>query len=321
VTPATLRVVLDCDPGHDDAMAILLAAATPAIELEAITTVAGNQTLEKVTLNARRVCSTAGITGVPVAAGCDRPLTRAPIVAGDIHGASGLDGVDWDEPRVPVDPRNGVDLIIERAAADERPLTIVAVGPLTNVATALLRAPSIAAGLERIAIMGGAIGLGNRTPSAEFNIYADPEAADVVFGSGVPITLVPLEVTHRALATEAVLDRIAALNTPVARMSVALMRYFAETYRRVFGFAAPAVHDPCAVAAVIDPAIVATRHMNVEVDTASDLSLGRTVCDVYGTTGRQPNADVGMDLDVERFWDLTIAGLAAYGAGGAVPEA
>lgn len=307
------RVVLDCDPGHDDAMAILLAAASPTLELEAITTVAGNQTLDRVTLNARRVCTVAGIGSVPVAAGRDRPLRREPIVAGEIHGASGLDGVDWPEPTVPQDPRDGVDLIIERALTDDpRPLSLVAVGPLTNVAAALTAAPEIAARIDRIAIMGGAIGLGNWTPSAEFNIYADPEAADIVIRSGVPITMATLEVTHRALATDPVIERIAAFDTPVARMSVALLRYFAETYERVFGFPAPAVHDPCAVAAIIDPAIVATRHMNVTVELESELSLGRTVCDVYGTTGRTPNVDVGVDLDADRFWELMIGAVGTY---------
>lgn len=307
------RVVLDCDPGHDDAMAILLAAASPAIELEAITTVAGNQTLDKVTLNARRVCSVAGIDRVPIAAGCEAPLRRERIVAEDIHGASGLDGVDWGEPNVGLDPRNGVDLLVELALRDDmRPLTVVAVGPLTNVATALRRAPRIAARIERISIMGGAIGLGNVTPSAEFNIFADPEAADVVFGSGVPITLVPLEATHQALATEPILARIAALDTPVARMSDALLRYFAETYERVFGFAAPAVHDPCAVAAVIDPSILDARPMNVAIDLASELSLGRTVCDVYGTTGRAANADVAVGIEADRFWELMLTALATY---------
>ena len=310
--PAPRRVILDCDPGHDDAMAILLAAASPAIELEAITTVAGNQTLAKTTLNARRVCSVAGIADVPIAAGCDRPLQRDPIVAGEIHGASGLDGVEWDDPTVEVDPRHAVDLIIELAESDELPLTIVACGPLTNVATALARSPRLASRLDRISIMGGAIGLGNRTPSAEFNMVADPEAAAAVIGSGVPITLAPLEVTHRALATDEVIARIAELGTPVAEMSVALMRFFAETYERVFGFDAPAVHDPCAVAAIIEPSIVPTRHMNVEVDTVSELSLGRTVCDVYGTTGRPPNADVGLDLDADRFWDLMVSALRSY---------
>ena len=312
--PGPRRVILDCDPGHDDAMAILLAAASPAIELQAITTVAGNQTLEKTTLNARRVCSIAGITDVPIAAGCDRPLQREPIVASEIHGASGLDGVDWEDPTVEMDPRHAVDLIVEIADSDELPLTIVACGPLTNVATALARSPQLASRLERIAIMGGAIGLGNWSPSAEFNIVADPEAAAAVIGSGVPVTLVPLEVTHRALATNEVIARIAELGTPVGDMSVSLMRYFAETYQREFGFDAPAVHDPCAVAAVIDPSIVASRYMNVAIDTASELSLGRTVCDVYGKTGRPPNADVGLDLDVDRFWDLMVDALRSYAA-------
>jgi inosine-uridine nucleoside N-ribohydrolase len=312
VTPPKRRVVLDCDPGHDDAMAILLAAASPAIELEAITTVAGNQTLEKTTLNARRVCSVAGIYDVPIAAGCDRPLRRAAVLAGAIHGASGLDGVDWKEPTVDVDSRHAVDLIVELAERGSRPLTIVAVGPLTNVATALERAPAIASRIERISIMGGAIGLGNWTPSAEFNIYADPEAAAAVIASGVPVTLVPLEVTHRALATDDVIARITALDSPVAEMSVALMRFFAATYERVFGFDAPAVHDPCAVAAIIEPAIVPTRSMNVAIDTGSQLSLGRTVCDVYGTTGRPENVDVGVNLDPDRFWDLMIETLGTY---------
>jgi inosine-uridine nucleoside N-ribohydrolase len=313
MTSARRRVVLDCDPGHDDAMAILLAAASPTVELEAITTVAGNQTLDKVTLNARRVCSVAGIDHVPIAAGCETPLRRERIVAEDIHGASGLDGVDWGEPTVGLDPRHGVDLLIELALRDDvRPLTVVAVGPLTNVATALRREPRIASRIERISIMGGAIGLGNVTPSAEFNIFADPEAADVVLGSGVPITLVPLEVTHRALATEPILARIVALDTPVARMSDALLRFFAETYERVFGFDAPAVHDPCAVAAVIDPSILEARPMNVLIDLASEFSFGRTVCDVYGTTGRAPNADVAVGIDAPRFWELMLTALATY---------
>ena len=306
------RVVLDCDPGHDDAMAILLAAASPAIDLRAITTVAGNQILDKTTLNARRVCSVGGITAVPIAPGRDRPLRRERTVAAEIHGASGLDGVDWEEPTVGTEARDAVDVIISEASAGAGPLTIVAVGPLTNVAAALQREPDLATRLDRIAIMGGAIGLGNWTPAAEFNIYADPDAADIVLRSGVPITLTPLEVTHRALATDPVIDRIAALGTPVARTSVALLRYFAETYERVFGFPAPAVHDPCAVAAIIDPSVVATRRMNVTVELESELTLGRTVCDVYGTTGREPNVDVGMELDVERFWELMIGAIGSY---------
>lgn len=307
------RIVLDCDPGHDDALAILLAAASPAVDLRAITVVAGNQTLEKTVLNARRVCSVADIRDVPIAAGCDRPMQRAQIVAPEIHGASGLDGVDWGDPTVEVDPRDAVDLLIELADAGDDPLTVIATGPLTNVATALARAPGIAGRIERISIMGGAIGLGNWTPAAEFNIHADPEAAEAVLASGVPITLVPLEVTHLALATDAVIEEIVALGSPVARMTVGLMRFFAETYDRVFGFPSPPVHDPCAVAAVIDAALVPTRPMNVAIETASPLTAGRTVCDVHGMSGREANADVGIGLDVSGFWRLMIGALATYG--------
>ena len=176
----------------------------------------------------------------------------------------------------------------------------------------LARAPHVAERIERVAIMGGAIGLGNWTPSAEFNIYADPEAASAVIESGVPVTLVPLEVTHQARATNEVIARIAALGTPVAEMSVALMRFFAETYERVFGFDAPAVHDPCAVAAVIDPSIVSTRNINVMIDTSSGISAGRTACDLHGVMGAAANADVALDLDVPAFWDLMIEALATY---------
>jgi inosine-uridine nucleoside N-ribohydrolase len=161
--------------------------------------------------------------------------------------------------------------------------------------------------------MGGAIGLGNHTPSAEFNIYVDPEAADEVLHAGIAVTLVPLEVTHLARATDDVISRIAALDTPVASASVALMRFFAETYERVFGIDSPPVHDPCAVAAVIDASIVTTRHVNVEVERESPLTLGRTVCDLHAKTGRAPNADVGVDLDVARFWDLMIDAVASFG--------
>jgi inosine-uridine nucleoside N-ribohydrolase len=309
-------IVLDCDPGHDDALAILLAAAAPALELVAITTVAGNQSLDKTTLNARRICSVAGISGVPIAAGCHVPLVRPRIASPEIHGESGLDGPAFGAPTVPLDPRHGVDLILEASHAHEG-LVLVATGPLTNVATALARDPGLVARLQRVVLMGGAIGLGNVTPAAEFNIGADPEAARAVFESGVPITMVPLETTHRALATPDVMQRIGALDFPLAQVCVELLGFFAETYLRVFGFAAPAVHDPCAVAWLIDPAIVPTQRMRVDIETRSEFSDGRTICDVHGVTGRAPNAEVGIDLEVDRFWDLMIGALATYAPMGA----
>jgi len=304
-------VVLDCDPGHDDALAILLAASAPALELVAITTVAGNQSLDKTTLNARRVCSVAGIEGVPVAAGCDRPLVRERIAAPEIHGESGLDGPAFEAPTVPLDPRHGVDVIIE-ASQTHPGVVLIATGPLTNVATALSRDPDLGKRLGRIVLMGGAIGLGNVTPAAEFNIGADAEAARAVFESGIPITMVPLETTHRALATDDVITRIAALDFPLARICVELLGFFADTSRRVFGFEAPAVHDPCAVAWLLDPTIVPTKPMRVDIETRAEFSYGRTVCDVYGITGREPNAEVGVGLDEGRFWDLMIGAIASY---------
>ena len=309
-----IPIVLDCDPGHDDALAILLAAASPALELVAITTVAGNQTLEKTTLNARRVCTVAGIGGIPIAAGSDRPLIRSQVVAGDIHGESGLDGPSFAAPSVELDARHAVEVIMDAAAARPGELCLVVVGPLTNVAAALRRDPGLAGRLRRIAIMGGAINIGNTTPAAEFNIYADAEAARVVFESGVPITMVPLETTHRAVADEAVIARIAMLDTPVADLSVELLRFFAKTYERVFGFGAPPVHDPCAVVAIAAPAVLMTRPMHVAIETRGEHTYGRTVCDVHGVTNQPPNADVAVDLDVAAFWDLMIGALRTYPA-------
>lgn len=304
-------IVLDCDPGHDDALAILLAAADPTLELVAITTVAGNQSLDKTTLNARRICSVAGIRDVPIAAGCDRPLVRSRIASPEIHGESGLDGPAFGAPSVALDPRHAVDVILEASRAHDG-LVLVSTGPLTNIATALARDAGLGSRLRRIVLMGGAIGPGNVTPAAEFNIAADAEAARAVFESGVPITMVPLETTHQALATPAVIERIAELDFPLAQLCVELLGFFAETYLRVFGFAAPAVHDPCAVAWLIDPSIVPTRPMRVDVETQAEFSYGRTVCDLYGITGRDPNAEVGTGLDVDRFWDLLIGAVASY---------
>jgi inosine-uridine nucleoside N-ribohydrolase len=273
--------------------------------------VAGNQSLDRTTLNARRICSVAGISGVPIAAGCDAPLLRPRIASPEIHGESGLDGPAFGTPTVPLDPRHGVDVILE-ASHTQPGLVLIATGPLTNVATALQRDPGLVQRLQRVVLMGGAIGLGNVTPAAEFNIAADPEAARALFECGVPITMVPLEVTHRALATPQVIERIAALDFPLAHICVELLQFFAETYLRVFGFAAPAVHDPCAVAWQIDPTMVPARNMRVDIETRAEFSYGRTICDVHGITGRPPNADVAIDLDVDRFWDLMVGALAWY---------
>jgi purine nucleosidase/pyrimidine-specific ribonucleoside hydrolase len=306
-------VLLDCDPGHDDALAILLAAASPAIDLLGITTVAGNQTLPKTTLNARRVCTVAGITSVPIAAGRDRPRHGPLRAAADIHGETGLDGPAFGEPVVQVEPADAIEFMRRVIVATDRPVTLVATGPLTNVAALLLAHPEAAGRLDEIVVMGGSTERGNVTPLAEFNVYTDPEAADIVLGSGLPVTVCGLNVTHQALATRDVLDRIAALGTPLAGICVELLTFFAGSYRRVFGFDAPPLHDPVAVARVIDPTVVTTVEANVAVELAGTHTRGATVVDLHGVTGRQPNARVAVGLDAGRFWELVVAAVGALG--------
>jgi inosine-uridine nucleoside N-ribohydrolase len=306
------KIILDCDPGHDDAIAILLAAHHPEIELLAITTVAGNQSLEKTTRNALKVCSLANIREVPIAMGMDRPLVRPAKHAPDIHGESGLDGPHIPEPTLELARQHAVDLIIDLLIDSEGDIALVPVGPLTNIATAMRQRPSIVPKIKAISLMGGAIGLGNVTPAAEFNIQTDPEAAAIVFGCGRPITMVPLEVTHQALASEDVITRLRSAQRPVATFAADLLDFFAGTYHNVFGFPAAPVHDPCAVAAVVDPDIIHAHTMHVVIETNGEWTSGRTVCDVYGKLGKEPNARVGYALEVERFWDMVISTIFSY---------
>jgi len=306
------KIILDCDPGHDDAIALLLAAHHPALELLAITTVAGNQSIEKTTLNALKVCSLANIRNVPIAMGMDRPLVRPARHAADIHGASGMDGPNVPEPDIELAPQHAVDLLIELLLNSEGNITLIPTGPLTNIATAIRREPAILPKIQAISLMGGAIGVGNVTPSAEFNLWFDPEAASIVFHCGRPITMVPLEVTHQALATEEIVSRLRVANRPVASFAADLLVFFAESYKNVFGFSAPPVHDPGAVAAVTEPEIIQAADMYVEIETTSTLSAGRTVCDVYGKLGKSTNVRVGYGLYVERFWEMLIETLVSY---------
>jgi inosine-uridine nucleoside N-ribohydrolase len=242
----------------------------------------------------------------------DRPLVRDLVTAASIHGSSGLDGPSLPEPTITLAPLHAVDLLIELLLASEGDLTIVATGPLTNIATAMRREPAIVPKIQRIVLMGGAIGLGNWTPAAEFNIYVDPEAAHIVFSCGRPVTMIGLDVTHTALATPEVRSRVRALGTPVAHLVDDLLGFFAETYLRVFGFAAPPLHDPCAVAHVVDSTLLRTQPMRVEIELRGEWTLGRTVCDAHGVTGRPANAQVGVGIDAPRFWDLLIETLATY---------
>ncbi len=304
----SIPCILDCDPGHDDAIALLLAAAHPAIDLRAITTVGGNGPLDRVTLNARRICTLAGILDVPIAAGAANPIAGGELeVAADVHGESALDGPALPDPAVELDPRTPGELV----AALGEPVTLIATGPLTNVALALDAVDHAA--IREIVWMGGSTERGNRTPYAEFNAWADPEAAAAVMTSGVPVTMIGLNLTHQALATDEVVARILALGTPLAETVAGWFAFFGETYRTLFGFPAPPVHDPCAVALVAEPATVRTVESFVAIETEGAWTRGATVVDLDDRLGEAPNARVAVELDVARFWDLVIDAIARLG--------
>ena len=304
----TKPIILDCDPGHDDAMAILLARGCPDIDLRAITTVAGNQTLEKTTLNARRVCSVARIDDVPIYAGCDRPLVRPQIIAADVHGESGLDGPVFGEPTVPAQDEHAVDFLVRTLMASDGDITLVPVGPLTNIAMALRREPAIVQRTAGVVLMGGAYTRGNRTPAAEFNILADPEAAAIVFEAGWPVTMVGLDLTHQAGATTDVLSQIEALGTDLSKIVIELLKFFGRTYYEVEGMPAPPVHDPCAVARVARPDLVAVQDAFVAVETHGTLTAGMTVTD-FDLRHHPANAQVATQLDAGGFWSLVLDAL------------
>jgi inosine-uridine nucleoside N-ribohydrolase len=303
-------IVLDCDPGHDDAIALLLALASPEIELLGVTTTYGNQTLEKTTTNALRVLELVGRTDVPVAAGADRPLERELVVAAHVHGESGLDGPALPEASGAPASGDAVAFIAERLAAAPAPVTIVASGPLTNVARYLSKHGR--SGIDRIVLMGGAIAEGNFTPAAEFNVWCDPEAAAIVFASGIDVTMMGLDVTHQALLGPAVEERLRAagrIGSFVADLNVFFTRYHRETY----GWDGAPIHDAVAVAHVVDPDLVETRHRNVQVELESELCRGRTVVDLWHRTDDEPNAHVGVRLDTNAFFDLLVERIATLG--------
>ena len=296
-------ILLDCDPGHDDAIALLLTLASPELELLGVTTVAGNQTLEKTTANALRVLEFVGRGDVPVSAGADRPLARELFTAAYVHGESGLDGPALAEPLGAPVEQHGVDFLAEHILSCDRPVTLVAVGPLTNIALLLAGHPEARGNLERIVLMGGAIAEGNVTPAAEFNIYVDPEAAWRVLRSGLPVTMIGLDVTHGALMTDTHAERLR-VSGNAGRMVAELYDFFSEYHRRTYGSEGAPIHDAVAVAQVLRPGIVETLSRHVDVECESQLCRGRTVVDLWHRTGNPPNADVGVDIDAEGFLEL-----------------
>lgn len=310
---ARRKIIIDTDPGQDDAVAILLAMASPEdIDLLGLTCVAGNVPLDLTAKNARIICELAGKPDVPVYAGCDRPLGRDLVTAEHVHGKTGLDGPDLPDPVMPLAGGHAADFIIE-SLRTEPPgtVTLVPIGPLTNIATAFNKAPDIVERIEEIVLMGGAyFAVGNITPAAEFNIHVDPQAAQIVFRSGVPITVMPLDVTHKALVTKPRNDAFRALGTPVGRAVAEMTDFFERFDREKYGSDGAPLHDPCTIAYLLDPDLFAGRFINVEIETGSELTMGMTVADWWRVTDRDPNATFMQSIDAVGFFTLLTERLA-----------
>ena len=301
------KIIIDTDPGQDDAVAILLALASPEdIEVLGVTAVAGNVPLPLTQKNARIVCELAGMPDMRVFAGCDAPLKRKLVTAEHVHGKTGLDGPQMADPVMPLQDQHAVDFIIDTLRAhDAGTVTLCPLGPLTNIATAFNRAPDIIEKVREIVLMGGAyFQVGNITPAAEFNIYVDPEAAKIVFDSGVPIVALPLDVTHKALATRARVDAFRAMGTKVGDMVAAWTDFFERFDKEKYGSEGAPLHDPCVIAYLIAPDLFTGRHVNVEIEVSSQLTLGMTVADWWRVTDRAPNALFIGDLDADGFFAL-----------------
>lgn len=303
----SLPIILDCDPGHDDAIALILALASPELELKAVTTSAGNQTPEKTLRNALRILTLLQRSDIPVAGGAVKPLMRELIIADNVHGESGLDGPELPEPSFAPQQCNDVELIAKTLCESAEPVTIVATGPLTNIALLLTSHAELKPKIARIVIMGGAAGLGNWTPAAEFNIYVDPEAAEIVFQSGLPIVMAGLDVTHRAQIMSEDIERFRQLDNPVAAVVADLLDFFMEYHKQEkWGFQGAPLHDPCTIAWLIKPSMFTCVERWVGVETQGKYTQGMTVVDYYSLTNNAPNTTVMMDIDRQAFVDLLV---------------
>ncbi|PYE87453.1 nucleoside hydrolase [Phyllobacterium leguminum] len=300
------KIIIDTDPGQDDALAILLALASPELDVLGLTVVAGNVPLALTQKNARKICELAGKPETKVYAGAAQPLMRPLVTAEHVHGRTGLDGPDLPEPQMPLQPQHAVDFIIETLMREEPgSVTLCPIGPLTNIAMALIRAPEIAPRIREIVLMGGAFFEGgNITPTAEFNIYVDPEAAKVVFAAGIPIVVMPLDVTHKALTKAERIDLFRAMCTKPGDACVALLEFFERFDEAKYGSDGGPLHDPNVIAYLLKPDLYSGRTCNVEIETQSELTLGMTVIDWWGVTGRPKNALVMRDVDHDGFFAL-----------------
>lgn len=304
---APRKIIIDTDPGQDDAVAILLALASPdEIDVLGITAVAGNVPLHLTEKNARIICELARRRDMPIFAGADRPLERTLVTAEHVHGKTGLDGPELPDPGMALQDVHAVDFIVETLRSEPSgSVTLVPIGPLTNIAMAFQRAPDVVGRLAEIVLMGGAyFEVGNITPAAEFNIYVDPEAADIVFRSGVPLTVMPLDVTHKALTNRARVDAFGAIGNESGRMVAAWTDFFERFDKEKYGSEGAPLHDPCTIAYLLEPSLFAGRHVNVCVETGSDLTRGMTVADWWRVTDRAANATFMGSVDDTGYFNL-----------------
>ena len=313
-TPAKQKIIIDTDPGQDDAVAILLALASPELDILGITAVAGNVPLKLTEKNARKICELAGKPETRVFAGASRPLMRQLVTAEEVHGKTGLDGPDLPEPTMPLESQHAVDFIVETLMREEPgSVTLCPLGPLTNIALALIREPRIASRIGRIVLMGGGFFEGgNVTPAAEFNIYVDPHAADVVFRSGAPIVMMPLDVTHKVLTRAGRVAAIRALGSKVGVATAQMLEFFERFDEEKYGSDGGPLHDPCVIAWLLRPELFKGRECNVVVETGSELTMGMTVIDWWGVTKRPKNATVMRDVDDEGFFALLVDRLGRF---------
>ncbi len=306
------KIILDCDPGHDDAIAIMLAAKNENIDLLGITVVSGNQTIEKTTRNALNVCEYLGLD-VPVYEGCGQPMIRnKPSVANDIHGESGLDGPTFAQLTKKKEDKHAVMYMIDTLLNSDGDITVVTTGPMTNLAMAMKLCPNIIPKIKEIVLMGGAYQLGNVTPAAEFNIFTDADAAHVVFTSGRRIVMAGLDVTRKVLCYPSIIERMSKHNNCASNLFVDLMTFFSKTQKEVYGWEGGPLHDPVTIAYLIDPTVLTLKEMYTEIDIRSEQSYGRTNCDYFNYLKKEPNSFVAIDIDVEKFWNIIEKGIEAY---------
>lgn len=304
------KIIIDCDPGHDDAVAIMLAASYPGFEVLGITVEAGNQTIEKTGRNALNLVQYLNMN-VPVALGLGKPLKRTPMTCAEIHGESGLDGFVFPELNLNFDKREATMLLYDLIKVNKH-VTLVPTGPLTNIAKLIKEHNDVLSNIDEIVLMGGSIGHGNVTPAAEFNIVCDPEAAEIVFNSGIKIKMIGLDVTRKVLVMPEIIEKMSGIHNKIADLFVALMIEFNKNQKKIFGFEGGPLHDPATIVSLINPEVIKFQYMNVVIDVTGGPSYGRTNCDQFNYLHQKPNAWVAVDIDVNKYWDEIEKGLRRF---------